>query len=157
MCPRIFCDFGIPGDSGVSLHNACHDNGVVLYHGAVEDHSAAGNQGVTLDDGEISDLGIASHHSVLCCHGILKNPALSILAEIVFSLDVATQVALVYGFSHIPQRLDTVEPGVVRVDDVCNAVFLFYRSSPRFFLILWVMWGVSSVSTYSLTMARAFS
>ncbi len=98
------------------------------------------------------DLGIASHHSVLCCHGILKNPALSILAEIVFSLDVATQVALVYGFSHIPQRLDTVEPGVLRVGNACNAIFLLYRSSPRFFFGLC---GLSSVFTYSLIMDRA--
>ena len=157
MCPRIFCDFGIPGDSGVSLHNACHDNGVVLYHGAVEDHSAAGNQGVTSDDGEISDLGIASHHSVLCCHGILKNPALSILAEIVFSLDVATQVALVYGFSHIPQRLDTVEPGVLWVGDGRDEVFFLYRSLPRSLLDLAGIFFDSSVSTYSLMISRAAS
>ena len=100
------------------------------------------------------DLGVAGDYGLLGNDGVVKDPAAFLLAEVIFRLDEAAQGPLTDAGGDIPQGLDAVEPGVVRVGDVCNAVFLFYRSSPRFFLI---MWGVSSVSTYSLTMARAFS
>lgn len=103
------------------------------------------------------DLGVAGDYGLLGNDGVVKDPAAFLLAEVVLRLDEATQIPLTDAFLHISQSLDAVEPGMVRVGDVGNAVFLFYRSSPRFFLMIWVMWCVSSVSTYSLTMARAFS
>ena len=102
-------------------------------------------------------MGVAGDHGFLGNDGVVKDPAAFLLAEVVLGLDKTAQGSLTDAGGDIPQGLDAVEPGVVRVGDVCNAVFLFYRSSPRFFLMIWVMWGVSSVSTYSLTMARAFS
>lgn len=103
------------------------------------------------------DLGVAGDYGLLGNDGVVKDPAAFLLAEVIFRLDEASQGPLTDAGGDIPQGLDAVEPGVVRVGDVCNAVFLFYRSSPRFFLMMLVMWGVSSVSTYSLTMARTFS
>ena len=93
----------------------------------------SGNDCTTTSAGVIPHDGVTGYIGFLGGDSIVRNPALPFLTEIFLRLDETAKISRMDILTNIPQGPNTVQPWVLRVNNVGNLVFLIHLASPRSF------------------------
>lgn len=126
-------DFGISRYMDVSMDITRGYDSMIFYDGFSTDSAFSGNDCTTTSAGVIPHDGVTGYIGFLGGDSIVRNPALSFLTEIFLRLDETAKISRMDILTNIPQGPNTVQPWVLRVNNVGNLVFLIHLASPRSF------------------------